>query len=118
MVESHHARELAPDARAVFGINDTIMKPTHQITSTLKDRRTFPKTDCQYQSTLDASRATATETGSVKLRPIWKLSSGFFAGEAVREYVSELLLFVAMAGLSAWPIVFALHAITRMVRNY
>jgi hypothetical protein len=90
------------------------MKPTHQITSSLKSRRAFPQTDCQYQSTPDASRASAAETGAIKLRPIWKLSAAFFGTEAGLDYASEFFLFSIMAGVSAWPIALALYWIPRM----
>ena len=44
--------------------------------------------------------------------------SGFFGAETSRQYVAELLLFILITGISAWPIISAIVAVTRLVRNY
>jgi hypothetical protein len=95
------------------------MKPTPQISSQQSDRKRFPLTDYHYQSTLEASHADVKETrGAHPQRAIWKLNAEFFAAEARVFYVIELAFFSLIAGLSAWPIVSMLVAVTRMVRNY
>jgi len=47
-----------------------------------------------------------------------KLSSEFFAAETSRDYVAELLFFVLITGVAAWPVVSMLIAVTRLIRNY
>ncbi len=47
-----------------------------------------------------------------------KLSSEFFGTEASRDYVAELLYFVLITGIAAWPIMSMLIAVVRMIRNY
>lgn len=53
-----------------------------------------------------------------KLRTFWKLSSEFFSAENRRYHAAELLLFALISGISAWPIISALVAMARLVRNY
>jgi len=53
-----------------------------------------------------------------KLPAFHKLSSEFLAGERSRDYVAELLLFVLITGIAAWPVLSMLMAVTRLVRNY
>jgi len=38
--------------------------------------------------------------------------------ERSRDYVAELLLFVLITGIAAWPVVSMLIAVTRLIRNY
>ncbi len=47
-----------------------------------------------------------------------KLSSEFFGAEASRNYVAELLFFILITGLAAWPVMSMLIAVIRMIRNY
>ncbi len=47
-----------------------------------------------------------------------KLSSEFLGTEASRDYVAELLFFVLITGITAWPIMSMLIAVVRMIRNY
>ena len=47
-----------------------------------------------------------------------KLSSEFFGTETTRDYVAELLGFILITGIAAWPIISAMVAVTRLVRNY
>ena len=47
-----------------------------------------------------------------------KLSSEFFGAEISRDYIAELLFFVLITGIAAWPIVSMLIAVIRLVRNY
>lgn len=95
------------------------MKPTPQVSSEQTDRKSFPLTDYHYRSTLEASRADVKETsGAHPVRGIWKLSAEFLGTEARLDYAAELVLFSLIAGLSVWPIISMLVAVTRMVRNY
>ena len=47
-----------------------------------------------------------------------KLSSEFLGAETSRDYVAELLFFVLITGIAAWPVVSMLIAVIRMIRNY
>ena len=47
-----------------------------------------------------------------------KLSSEFLGGETSRDYVAELLFFILITGIAAWPVVSMLIAVTRLIRNY
>ena len=47
-----------------------------------------------------------------------ELSSEFLGGETSRDYLAELLFFIVITGLAAWPIVSMLIAVIRMIRNY
>ena len=47
-----------------------------------------------------------------------KLSSEFLYAGKSRDYVGELLFFIVITGLAAWPIMSMLIAVIRMIRNY
>jgi hypothetical protein len=95
------------------------MKPTPQVSSEQTYRKSFPLTDYQYQSAVEASLAGVKEThGAHPLRATWKLSAEFFGAEVARDFAIEFALFTLIAGLSAWPIISMLVAVVRMVRNY
>ena len=96
------------------------MKPTPQISSNQRKQRIFPLTDYQYQTNaLSADRAAAAKTPATReLQTFRKLSTEFFANEAPRNYVAELLFFILITGIAAWPIISSMVAITRLVRNY
>jgi len=47
-----------------------------------------------------------------------KLSSEFFGAETSRQYVAELLSFILITGIAAWPVMSMLIAVTRLLRNY
>ena len=96
------------------------MKPTPQISSNERSQQTFPFTDYQYQTTaLSADHAVAKKAPTAReLETFRKLSTEFFATEIPRDYVAELLFFILITGIAAWPIISSMVAITRLVRNY
>ncbi len=47
-----------------------------------------------------------------------KLSSEFLGGETSWDYVAELLFFILITGIAAWPVVSMLIAVIRLIRNY
>lgn len=55
---------------------------------------------------------------AAKLPAFHKLSSQFLGAERSRDYVAELLFFILIAGIAAWPLISMLMAVTRMIRNY
>jgi hypothetical protein len=96
------------------------MKPTPQISSKQRKPRSFPLTDYQYQtSASSAGRAIAKKTAAaLELKTFRKLSTEFFASETPRDYIAELVFFILITGVAAWPIISSMVAITRLVRNY
>ena len=96
------------------------MKPTPQISSNERGKRTFPLTDYQYQTTaLSADHAVARKAPTAReLETFRKLSAEFFATEIPRDYVAELFFFILITGIATWPIISSIVAITRLVRNY
>ena len=95
------------------------MKPTTQISSNQRKQRSFPLTDYQYQTLQSADGAVARKTPVPReLQTFRKLSTDFFATEIPRDYVAELLFFILITGIAAWPIISSMVAITRLVRNY
>ena len=55
---------------------------------------------------------------TTKLPGFHKLSSEFLGAERSRHYVAELLFFILITGIAAWPLISMLMAVTRLVRNY
>ena len=96
------------------------MKSTTQISSNQQNERSFPLTDFQYHATVpSADRSVAKKTATAReLQNFRKLSTEFFATEIPRDYIAELLFFMLITGIAAWPIVSSMVAITRLVRNY
>jgi hypothetical protein len=96
------------------------MKPTPQISSKQRKPRSFPLTDYRYQtSASSAGRAIAKNTpAALELKTFRKLSTEFFATETPRDYMAELFFFILISGITAWPIISSMVAITRLVRKY
>ena len=96
------------------------MKPTPQISSNQRKQRSFPLTDYQYQMRLQSADGAVARKTPVprELQTFRKLSTDFFATEIPRDYVAELLFFILITGIAAWPIISSMVAITRLVRNY
>ena len=55
---------------------------------------------------------------ATKSPAFYKLSSEFLGAERSRDYVAELLFFILITGVAAWPILSMLIAVIRMIRNY
>lgn len=95
------------------------MKPTPQFNPQPSNRQRGPLTDYHYQFKPSPSCA-----GVRKLRAshdvggFWKLGAGFFGMEARIDYALELALFSVITALSAWPVLAAFQALSRLPRNY
>jgi hypothetical protein len=87
-------------------------------TSQARKRRSFPLTDYNYLPTAETQTGAAAGRPAKKSPAFHKLSSEFFGGEMSRVCVAELLFFALLTGVSGWPIVWTLVAVTRLVRNY
>jgi len=94
------------------------MKPTLQISRNQNPARSFPLTDYSFQATSEAQASSSTDLPATKSPAFHKLSSEFFATEMSRDYVTQFLLFTVIGGISAWPIISMVLAVTRLVRNY
>jgi hypothetical protein len=104
------------------------MKPILQINykqrSSRRDNRarrshqSFPLTDYNYRPTAEAEAILPAGRPAIKSPAFHKLSSEFFGAEASRDYVAELLFFVLITCLAAWPVMSMLIAVIRMIRNY
>jgi hypothetical protein len=94
------------------------MKPTIQISPSRHASRSYPLTDYSFQATADAKSSSPAVLPTKKLPAFHKLSSEFFGAETSRDYFAELLFFALITGFSAWPIISAIVAVTRLVRNY
>jgi hypothetical protein len=75
-------------------------------------------TDYNYRPTPENQMGSSAGQPVTKLPPFHKLSSELLGAERSRDYVAELLLFVLITGIAAWPVVSMLVAVTRLVRNY
>jgi hypothetical protein len=79
------------------------MKPTPQISS--ERSASFPFTDYNYQSTLDASRASTKEKrGPHRLHRFWRLSIEFHGAEAVFGDAADFLVFTLIGLACTWPV--------------
>jgi hypothetical protein len=92
------------------------MKPIPQI-SPSQHASGFPLTDYSFQATADA-KSSSSALPAKTLRAFRNLSREFFGTETSRDYIAELLFFILLTGVSAWPIISAIIAVTRLVRNY
>ncbi|PYK40650.1 MAG: hypothetical protein DME60_07490 [Verrucomicrobia bacterium] len=94
------------------------MKPTSQISPSQHASRSFPLTDYAFKATADAKSSSSAVRPATKAPAFHKLSSEVFGAETGRDYLIELLAFILIIGISAWPIISAMVAVTRLVRNY
>jgi hypothetical protein len=104
------------------------MKPTPQITHdqrgsrrgnrTRRSKRRILLTDYNYRPTPETQIGSSAGQPVTKLPAFHKLSSELLGAERSRDYVAELLFFVLITGIAAWPIISMLMAVTRLVRNY
>ena len=104
------------------------MKPTLQINhkqrGSRRDNRarhshqSFPLTDYNYRPTAETQVNSSVGWRATKSPAFHKLSSEFLRGETSRDYLAELLFFIVITGLAAWPIMSMLIAVIRMIRNY
>jgi hypothetical protein len=104
------------------------MKPTLQINHMQRgsrrdnrarpNRQSFPLTDYNYRPTAEAGAISPAFRPATKSPAFHKLSSEFLGAETSRDYIAELLFFILITGIAAWPIMSMLIAVVRMIRNY
>ena len=78
----------------------------------------FPLTHYNYRPTTEAETISPACRQINKSPAFHKLSSEFLGAETSRDYVAELLFFILITCLAAWPVVYMLIAVIRMIRNY
>ena len=83
-----------------------------------RSHQSFPLTDYNYRPTAEAEAISTAGRPAIKSPAFHKLSSEFFGAETSRDYVAELLFFILITCLAAWPIMSMLIAVVRMIRNY
>jgi hypothetical protein len=101
------------------------MKPRSQISQKPRSHRgeeapvgfrpIHPATVCHYQATGGDFRIATDRVKQSTAAPapsLRKLSSEFLDGEMKRDYLTEALCFVVMIGVSAWPIVSMVRALS------
>lgn len=104
------------------------MKPTHHISSdrrsshldgaALRGRKCFPVTDCNFHPTAEprGSGLSKRDRYISELRTFRKLTTHFFGAEASRNFITELVLFLLIAAVSAWPIISMIAALRQMLK--
>ena len=103
------------------------MKPTPQVSSnqrhprgdssTSRDPRSCPLTDCSFQSTAEAlsPSSASVKRGIAELRTFRKISREYFDAEAGGEYLKEGILFAWIACVAAWPITVMMYELMRLM---
>ena len=101
-----------------------ILQINHKQRRSRRDNRarrryqSFPLTDYSYHPTAESQVNSSARWRATKSPAFHKLSSEFLGAETSRDYVAELLFFILITGLAAWPIMSMLVAVIRMIRNY
>lgn len=101
-----------------------ILQINHKQRGSRRDNRarrshpSFPLTDYNYHPTAESQVNSSTLWRTTKSPAFHKLSSEFLGAETSRDYFAELLFFILITGIAAWPIMSMLIAVIRMIRNY
>src|SRR6266496_4648618 len=102
----------------------SILQINHKQRGSRRDNRarrshqSFPLTDYNYHPTAKSRVNSSARWRATKSPAFHKLSSEFLGAETSRDYVAELLFFILITGIAAWPIMSMLVAVIRMIRNY
>jgi len=95
------------------------MKPLSPNNRQRRSRLKHPTLDVQYHAGDANIRASS---GRLKLSPppaspsFRELSKGFLGTEMKRDYVAEAFFFALIVGVSAWPIVPTLRAVSALLK--
>ena len=101
-----------------------ILQINHKQRGSRRDNRarrghqSFPLTDYNYHPTAESQVNSSVGWRATKAPSFHKLSSKFFGAETSRDYVAELLFFILITVLAAWPVMSMLIAVIRLIRNY
>jgi hypothetical protein len=83
-----------------------------------RSHQSFPLTDYNYRPTAESQVNSSADWRATKSPAFHRLSSEFLGAETSRDYVAELLFFILITALAAWPVMSMLIAVIRMIRNY
>jgi len=83
-----------------------------------RSHHSFPLTDYNYRPIREAETISTAGRSAIKSPAFHKIGSEFLGAETSRDYVAELLFFILITGIAAWPVVSMLIAVTRLIRNY
>jgi len=121
-------RSSEPHSEITLNIFEKIMKPTPQISSNQRSshrdhraphgHQSLPLTDHNFHATAETQTSSCATLTATESPAFYKLSAEFFGAETNRDYLAELILFTLITGVSAWPIISMIVALTRLVRNY
>ena len=103
--------------KPILQINDN-QRGLHRNDLAHRRNESFPLTDYNYRPTAEAEAISPVARPAIKSPAFHKLSSEFLGAETSRDYVAELLFFILITCLAAWPIMSMLIAVVRMIRNY
>ena len=103
--------------KPILQINDK-QRGSRRDNGTRRSDRTVLLTDYTYQPTPQSDMSSSAGRSVTRSPAFHRLSSEFFGAETSREYIAELLFFILITGIAAWPIVSMLIAVIRMIRNY
>ena len=82
-----------------------------------RTHQSFPLTDYNYRPAAE-TQVNSAGWQATKSPAFHKLSSEYLGAERSWDYVAELLFFILIAGIAAWPVMSMLIAVIRMIRNY
>jgi hypothetical protein len=103
--------------KAIVQINNK-QRGSHRDNRARRRHQSFPLTDYNYRPTAEAEAISPVAQPAIKSPAFHKLSSEFLGAETSRDYVAELLFFILITCLAAWPVTSMLIAVVRMIRNY
>ena len=83
-----------------------------------RGNRTVLSTDYNYRPAAETQVNSSAGRPAIKSPAFHKLSSEFLGGETSRDFLAELLFFIVITGLAAWPVMSMLIAVIRLIRNY
>jgi hypothetical protein len=78
----------------------------------------FPVTDRFFRNVPEAETASPASDAEKKLRAFRLLGGEFLDAGTRVDHAIEVVLFGGIAAISAWPILSAIVAVVRMIRNY
>jgi hypothetical protein len=101
------------------------MKPTHHISSDLRrldvngprGAKQFPATELYYRALAEPRGGELSKSSRYlsELRTFREVATRFSGNEASRTFVVELVLFILISGVSAWPIMSMIAALRQML---
>ncbi len=83
-----------------------------------RSNRMLLSTNYNYHSTAETQVNSSAGQPATKSPAFHKLSSEFLGAETSRDYIAELLFFILITGIAAWPVMSMLIAVIRLIRNY